>query len=78
VELLGDLAARIAGADDEDGAWGERFGMAIAPGMDLVDVGGHPGGDRRHPWGLVRASGHHDALGDERTSRRPEGESAVR
>ena len=42
VELLGDLAAGVARADDEDGARRERVGIPVSPGMDLVNVGGQP------------------------------------
>jgi hypothetical protein len=40
VELLGDLAAGVAGADDQDRARGERVRIPVPTGMDLVDVVG--------------------------------------
>jgi hypothetical protein len=68
VQVLGDLAARLAGADDEHGPFGELLGVLVRRGVQLRDpVGdalGHPR-DARH---LVRAGGHDDLVGGDRAA----------
>ena len=67
-QLLGDLRARGAGADDEDGAVGELAGVAVVGGMHLRDAGA-VGDDPREDRALEGAGGGDDVLGLERALR---------
>ena len=63
VQVLGDLAARLAGAHHEDRAPGELAGVAVVSGMHLDHVVGQPLGHPRSPWDLVGTGRHHDLVG---------------
>jgi hypothetical protein len=63
--LEGDLGARVRGADDEDAAVLKLRSRPVLAGMQLHDARIELGGEGGHPWSLVRARRHDDAVGGE-------------
>jgi hypothetical protein len=67
-QLVGDLAARLAAADDEDAAVGQLLRAAVRARVQLEHVRGDALGERRRRRALVGARGHNDVGGLERVA----------
>src|SRR4051794_16988559 len=62
-ELLGNLKAGVASADDENRALGKVIRIAVFAAVQLDDTRVELVGNWRHPRDLKRARGHNDLLG---------------
>lgn len=65
VQILGDLTAGLPRADHQDGPVGKLGRVAVAGGVNLLDVGGQPLGHPGDGRGVVRTSGHDHLVGRE-------------
>ncbi len=67
VQVLGDLAAGLAGTDHHDISGRQQLGIFVVGGMDLVDLRRNPLGHARNGGILVAAGGHDHLVGGENT-----------
>jgi hypothetical protein len=65
VQVLGDLAAGLAGTDHQNRAVRKPARTAVCGGVGLLDPLGQPPGQRRNRRRVIRAGGHHDLVGGE-------------
>jgi len=65
VELLCELAARLAAADHQHLPGRQRGRISVAVGIDLKDAGRQRPRRRRPVWALKGAGRQHDALGEQ-------------
>ena len=59
-DLVGEVGARVAQPDDQDGTIGELRGIAVRARMELPDPGIELGREGGHPRTLERAGGDDD------------------
>lgn len=77
VQVFGDLAAGLPGADDQDVAVGQLVRVAVLGRVQLDDVLRQPLGQPRLQRHLVRAGGQHDVVGGQLAGRRRQPEPAA-
>jgi hypothetical protein len=59
-QVLGDLAAGLSAAHDQDRAIGYLTRVAVVRGVQLADPAREPSGQCRYPWQVLAAAGDHD------------------